>query len=398
MRFLIASDKFKGSLTSQQANSAIASAIQQSHPHAMLTSIEVSDGGEGFLDAVAASNDRCQRRPVATVDALRRAIISEILIDPVDHAAYVESAKAAGLDRLANSECCPASTSTFGVGLLIKHALQAGATTVYLGLGGSSTNDGGTGIAAALGYRFFDHDGNEFVPTGGSLASIERILPPQGPDAELLEGNQLIAINDVRNPLTGDQGAAVVYGPQNGADEATVKLLDDGLVHLAKVVHQTTGQANELADVPGAGAAGGMGFGMMAFFGATFMSAAELLLTTTRWDSRPSPPEFDWVVTGEGKLDRQTEFGKWVGQFGKFCKNQFVGVRTVVFCGQNELDADALATLGIDECRALWNPGDRSMDEALLNAEALLGKVVRQWSGSLQGQLRNIDRIPGRED
>ena len=297
---IVISDSFKGTLSTLDI-CAIAREVFPAHfPDCELVTLPVADGGEG---TVACFLEALQAQPV-TVS------ISGPFGEPIqavyarkNSLAVIEMASAAGLP-LAGERRDPETATTYGVGQLIHHAVEQGCTDILLGLGGSATNDGGCGCAAALGTRFFDAAGNSFVPVGGTLADIAHIDVRER--CRLLENVRVTVMCDVENPLFGPNGAAWVFGPQKGADDAMAARLDDGLRHLDAAFQQDLGL--HLADLPGAGAAGGMGAGSIAFLGGTLRSGIEAVLDAVDFDRRLDGA--DLVITGEGRIDAQSVQGK----------------------------------------------------------------------------------------
>ena len=297
---IVISDSFKGTLSTLDI-CAIAREVFPAHfPDCELVTLPVADGGEG---TVACFLEALQAQPV-TVS------ISGPFGEPIqavyarkNSLAVIEMASAAGLP-LAGERRDPETATTYGVGQLIRHAVEQGCTDILLGLGGSATNDGGCGCAAALGTCFFDAAGNSFVPVGGTLADIAHIDVRER--CRLLENVRVTVMCDVENPLLGPNGAAWVFGPQKGADDAMAARLDDGLRHLDAAFQQDLGL--HLADLPGAGAAGGMGAGSIAFLGGTLRSGIEAVLDAVDFDRRLDGT--DLVITGEGRIDAQSVQGK----------------------------------------------------------------------------------------
>ena len=297
---IVISDSFKGTLSTLDI-CAIAREVFPAHfPDCELVTLPVADGGEG---TVACLLEALQAQPV-TVS------ISGPFGEPIqavyarkNSLAVIEMASAAGLP-LAGERRDPETATTYGVGQLIRHAVEQGCTDILLGLGGSATNDGGCGCAAALGTCFFDAAGNSFVPVGGTLADIAHIDVRER--CRLLENVRVTVMCDVENPLFGPNGAAWVFGPQKGADDAMAARLDDGLRHLDAAFQQDLGL--HLADLPGAGAAGGMGAGSIAFLGGTLRSGIEAVLDAVDFDRRLDGT--DLVITGEGRIDAQSVQGK----------------------------------------------------------------------------------------
>ena len=297
---IVISDSFKGTLSTLDICTIAREVFPAHFPDCELVTLPVADGGEG---TVACFLEALQAQPV-TVS------ISGPFGEPIqavyarkNSLAVIEMASAAGLP-LAGERRDPETATTYGVGQLIRHAVEQGCTDILLGLGGSATNDGGCGCAAALGTRFFDAAGNSFVPVGGTLADIAHIDVRER--CRLLENVRVTVMCDVENPLFGPNGAAWVFGPQKGADDAMAARLDDGLRHLDAAFQQDLGL--HLADLPGAGAAGGMGAGSIAFLGGTLRSGIEAVLDAVDFDRRLDGA--DLVITGEGRIDAQSVQGK----------------------------------------------------------------------------------------
>lgn len=297
-RFLIAPDSFKGTLTSAEVCDIIGEAILSVLPKAKLTKLPVADGGEGlsysFFNTVGGEWVETVVPGVFGLPMLAGyAMLS-------NGSAAIDMSACAGLPLVGENKD-PSETTTRGVGALMQDAMKRGATNIILGLGGSATNDCGMGMAAALGYRFMDDYSRELDPVGSSMTSVARILSPKTP-----VNMDVIAACDVDNPLFGEQGAAYIFAPQKGASEAMVKELDDGLRHMASLIQHDLGV--DVSDLPGAGAAGGMGAGVVAFLGGSLRSGIDLVLDTADFDVLLY--DTDYVITGEGRMDAQSVRGK----------------------------------------------------------------------------------------
>ena len=334
-KVVVISDSFKGTLSSREICDIARESVPRILPGCAVTAIPVADGGEGtvscFLDSIGASpvTVSVQGPYGETVDAVYAR---------KGNRAIIEMASAAGLPMV-GSNLDPERTTTNGVGMLLRHAVENGCNELLLGLGGSCTNDGGCGCAAALGTRFFDADGNPFVPVGGTLGNIARI---DNREAEkLLGGVTLTLMSDVDNPLCGARGAAHVFGPQKGADPAMVERLDAGLAHLAAVIERDLGA--RVADIPGAGAAGGMGAGCMAFLGARMRSGIEAVLDLVDFDAQIDSA--DLVITGEGRIDSQSVHGKVISGIAR--RTQRRGVPLIAIVGSIAPDAQQAYELGV---------------------------------------------------
>ncbi len=309
-RITIAFDSFKGSLSSREAAEAFAHGWQEAHPECEVRKAYIADGGEGMTEAIVESLGG-EYVEVDTTDPLGRDIKARYGVIHGD-TAVVELAAAAGLTLIAADERNPLYTTTYGVGQMILHALNRGCRKVILGLGGSATNDGGCGMLRALGYRFYDADNRELTATIEVLENIVSI--DSSAVNPLVRDMELRVAVDVDNPLCGERGAAAVFAPQKGADGAMVERLDMALQHYASVVGE------ESSHVAGAGAAGGVGYGVMALLGAMPQSGIELVLNTI--DFKNIIDCSDLVVTGEGRLDNQTLMGKAPAGVLRYAKEQ----------------------------------------------------------------------------
>lgn len=302
-KILLIPDSFKGTMSSAEICSIMKDTILKYQPDAKVVGIPVADGGEGSVDAFLAAVGG--RKVKLAVKGPYFEEISAFYGILPDRTAVVEMAAAAGLPLVGENRSA-GKTTTYGVGQLIAHAAESDCRKIIVGLGGSATNDGGTGAAAALGVRFYDRNGKEFVPVGETLGNIASIdMSGLNPALAQVE---LITMCDIDNPLCGPRGAAAVFGPQKGADEPTVQLLDKNLEHLSSVIQKDLGK--NIADLPGAGAAGGMGGGMAAFFGSRLQMGIETVLDTVCFDEQLEGA--DLVFSGEGKLDSQSLGGKVV--------------------------------------------------------------------------------------
>ena len=300
MRIVIAPDKFKGSLGAQAVGEAIARGIRAARPEAQVEVVALADGGEGTAAAICEGAGG-EWITCAAHDALGRALPCRYAWLAATRRAVMEMSAAAGLAQLAPNERDPMRASTFGVGEMLRAAADHGAAQIIIGLGGSATNDGGFGLARALGFRFLGEDGRELASAVSELLKLARI---ETPDA--LRFPAVIAACDVSNPLLGPHGATHTFGPQKGATPEQLEILELALARLAEVATQTF--ARDERDIPGAGAAGGLGFGLLTFCGAVVRSGFDVVAEAV--DLRAKIERADLVITGEGKLDRQTLAGK----------------------------------------------------------------------------------------
>lgn len=302
MNILIAPDSFKNSLTANQAAQAMAKGIEMALPDAMVRKIPLADGGEGFVSTMIDALGG-QFIKLDVHDALGRSRSSFYGIIN-NGTAVIEMAAASGIEHLATHELDPLVASTFGTGELLLDAMKQGCRKVIIGIGGSATNDGGVGMAKALGYRFLDANGREIPEGGGFLDQLSTI--DQSQVTPLLNEVEIRVACDVSNPLTGPQGASTIYGPQKGADVKKIELLDRNLRHLALIIKSQ--MKLDVLTIPGGGAAGGLGAGLVAFAGGRLESGFDIVKEQTQLEL--AVIEADVVVTAEGKIDGQTNQGK----------------------------------------------------------------------------------------
>ncbi len=368
---LLAPDKFKGSLTAAQVAAALTAGIRRVS-HARVVTVPVADGGDGTVDAaVSAGFARVlvtatgpTGKPVETAYARR------------GETAVVEMADVCGLWRLPGGRREPTTATSRGLGEVIGAALDAGCTQVVLGIGGSASTDGGAGMVAALGGRLLDAHGDDLLDGGAALAELARA--DLGALRRRMEGITVTVASDVDNPLLGERGAAAVYGPQKGASAEQVAQLDAALAHWADVVEEVTGRDDR--HLPGAGAAGGVGFGAVAVLGASIGSGIDLLLDLVGFAAALDQlTPGDLVVTGEGSLDEQTLHGK--APAGVAAAAAARGIPVVAVCGRTTLDADRLRGAGINAAYALSDVEpdlQRCFDEAAALVEQLGERFARE--------------------
>lgn len=360
-KYVVIPDSFKGCLSSGEICGIIAREIRRRDPEARVCALPVADGGEGTVDAFLGALGG-EKVAVPCRDPYGRPLTAHYGLFPDGKTAVIEMAAAAGLP-LVGEDRRVADTTTYGVGQLIVHALKRGAERILLGLGGSATNDGGCGAAAALGVEFLDAEGKAFVPVGGTLRRIAHIRT----DALLpaLRQAEVIAMCDIDNPLCGESGAAAVFAPQKGADAATVRMLDEGLAHLAAVIEKDLGCS--LLALPGGGAAGGFGAGSVAFLGARLQMGIEAVLDLTDFDRLAADAYL--VITGEGRLDSQSLRGKVV--VGVARRARALGVPVVALVGSSETDIAAAYDAGVTAVFPI-NPAPTTLSEALAHARTHL--------------------------
>ncbi|MGY1453733.1 glycerate kinase [Streptomyces sp. SS8] len=365
-RVLIAADKFKGSLTAAQVAGHTAAGIHRARPGAEVEALPVADGGDGTVDAAVAAGFAL--RQTAVTGPLGKAVTASYALR--GDTAVVEMAQASGLQKMPEGVLAPLSATTYGTGEVLLAALEAGARTIVLGVGGSATTDGGAGMLTALGARFLDDGGRPLQPGGGPLRHLATAdlsgLDPRLRDVEI------VLASDVDNPLTGPHGAAAVYGPQKGAREADVELLDAALAHYARVLEGVLGpRAAHLAQRPGAGAAGGVGYAALAALDASFRPGIEVLLEVLGFAG--ALERADLVITGEGSLDAQTLRGK--APAGVAAAARRAGLPVVAVCGRLAIGEEEMRAAGIEAAYALT---DLEPDPAVCMAQAgpLLERVA----------------------
>lgn len=354
MRILIAPDKFKESLTASQVAEAICEGFRSVFATATFDIVPVADGGEGtaeiFLGALGGN-----WVDVDTQDALGRAIKASYAWISSGEIAVIDMSAASGLWRVATGERDPLHSSTLGTGELAADAIKRGAKSLVVGLGGSATNDAGIGMAAALGWKFLEADGRPVAPFPANFRRIQRIIPPVLPVSCSVTG-----LCDVGNPLLGESGATRIFGPQKGATPDTLNTLEDALSHIARLCGEQLGRDHSCT--PGAGAAGGLGFGLLAFLQATLESGFSAVSRLMDLEKRVL--DADLVITGEGRLDSQSLHGKAPFEIARLAERH--GRRVIGFAGSipDELP-------GFDACIPIAN-GPLTLDESRLRAAELL--------------------------
>ena len=342
MRILLAPDSFKEAASAEAIAQAMARGVMYGDPQAECRLLPLSDGGEGLTQALVHATGGTLR-DVETVDAIGRPITAQYGFLGNNHAsctlrtAVVELASASGLERISPADRNALTTSTFGTGLLIRAAIDAGADRIVLGLGGSATTDGGTGLARALGFRFLDTAGHDIPLGGGSLVNLARIDDSEVPD--FVKNVPIVLACNVTNPLTGSEGAAHVFAPQKGATTTQVERLDRGLANLAHAIMQYSGR--DIEHTPGSGAAGGTGGGMLGLFNASIRPGIELVLDLAH--GREACAWADVVITGEGSIDSQTPYGKVPSGIAKLAQSQ--GKPTIAIGGTVTRDSHTIEAL-----------------------------------------------------
>ncbi|MCM3121649.1 MULTISPECIES: glycerate kinase [Bacillaceae] len=358
MKIVIAPDSFKESLTALEAASAIEAGMRKILPEASFVKVPMADGGEGTVQSL--------------VDATKGKIISKTVTGPLGEpvkaffglsgdgkTAIIEMAAASGLHLVSREKRNPLVTTTRGTGELISAALDFGVEKIIIGIGGSATNDGGAGMARALGIKFLNVDGNEISEGGGSLGELASIDMTQA-DSRLIAVNIEVAC-DVDNPLTGPKGASHIFGPQKGATAEMIEVLDGNLQHYAEIIRKDLGK--DIEHISGAGAAGGLGSGLLAFLSADLKRGVDIVLEATKLEEQLLNADF--VITGEGKIDGQTIFGKTPIGVAKTAKRH--GIPVIAIAGHVAQDSEIVHEHGIDILFSVV-PGVISLEDAFNNA------------------------------
>jgi glycerate kinase len=368
MKIVIAMDSFKGSLTAVQACDIVAEAIGMARPGTEVLVMPMADGGEGTAAVLMTATQGQWISCHVTGPLPEMQVEAGFAWLPQSRTAVVEMASASGMGLLRQDQLNPLQTTTFGTGQLIGAAVERGAERILLAVGGSATVDGGVGAAAALGWRFLTNSGGEVALGGGKLSHISEIIPPpQGIEVPI------DVLCDVDNPLCGPHGAARVFGPQKGATAEMVETLDRGLAHLAALVGQQLGV--EVGNLPGAGAAGGLAAGAVAFMEARLTSGVEAVMSQCGLSTAIS--DADWVITGEGRFDDQSLRGKVVSGVTRMAREG--GARVGVIAGQVCLSPAALRLAGIDGASSCMS-STTDLKYALANSHSLLAAAARGFA------------------
>jgi len=366
MKIVIAMDSFKGTISACEACEIVAAAIAEYIPNAQLVIKPMADGGEGTAEAMlkSVSGEWIPRNVTGPLPDM--SVEAGFAWFEDSKTALVEMACASGLGLLSKEQYNPMKTTTYGTGQLMKAALEYHPRKILLGVGGSATVDGGTGAATALSWKFLDSKGIQVPPCGEGLAKIAEIVrPPQAIDVAVE------VLCDVQNPLCGEHGAAKIYGPQKGATPEMVNKLEAGLVNLAELVRK---QLNCDIDIPGAGAAGGLAAGAVAFMKAKLVSGIKTIISHSNLEAELI--DADWIITGEGCFDQQSLYGKVVSGIAEVTSHTNTAV--VVIAGQVNLSGQEYQKLGIATAISC-KPKDMSIESALENCRALLRLAAERF-------------------
>jgi len=370
MKIILAPDSFKGNLTSLQVAAALEKGVKRVLPKASCIKVPMADGGEGTVQSlVDATGGKFIRKRVTGPAGKPVSARYGMLAD--GETAVIEMAEASGLPLVSGKQMNPLKTTTFGTGELILDAAKRGAKKIILGIGGSATNDGGVGMAQALGVSFLNKHGREIedMGAGGMLAKIA-MINKKGIDP-LIRKTKIIVASDVNNPLCGKKGASNVFGPQKGATPAMVKTLDENLKHLGKVIKNDL--KKDVVNLKGAGAAGGLGAGLVAFTNAKMKSGIDIVLEATNFAQHLKGA--DLVITGEGRVDFQTAFGKTPSGVAKAARKQ--GVSTIAIGGGLSDDANGVFKHGIAGLESAY-AREMPLNEAMANSKTYIANAAER--------------------
>ncbi len=373
MKFVLAPDKYKGSLTGLEFCNAVAEGIKQVFPEAKIVKLPLADGGDGTIEVIKEYLN-ADLITLQVSDPLFRQIQSSYLLSSNKKTAFIEMSEASGYKLLQNSELNCMHTTTIGTGELIVDALNNGVKEIILGIGGSATNDGGIGMASALGYEFLNNDGNILKPIGSNLDRVATIRKVSA--HKRLDGVKVNVACDVSNPFYGSNGAAHVYGPQKGVNSTEIQLLDAGLKNLARVIKSDL--EIDVQNIKGSGAAGGLGGGAVAFLNANLKSGIELIKEIADFDN--AIKDANWIITGEGKLDLQTLSGKTIA--GVLASAKSKGIPVAAMCGSVKLTPKEKEMTGLSYITAVSNETE-SLEVAMKNSYENLVIATKRFCKTL---------------
>lgn len=381
MRVLVAPDSFKGSLKSPAVAAAMAAGVRDACPEAIVRELPVGDGGEGTLEALVAATGG-EYVTVPTEGPLGEPVQARLGLLGDDETVFVEMAEASGLSRLSPGQRDPRRASTYGTGQMIRAAMETGRKRLLIGIGGSATNDGGAGALEALGLRLLDGQGRPLARGGAALAELAELdFEGFAWPAEV----EVVVACDVTNPLTGPQGASAIYGPQKGATTEDIRILDQALARFAGMAAEDLGR--DCAGIPGSGAAGGLGFALVAFLRGRLTRGVDLVLDTASFDSHVR--EADLVLTGEGRIDAQTtSFGKTLTGIG--ARSQSAGVPVLALAGSLGDDLGDYRAAGISSVASVI-PRPMSLEDAMASAPSLVRDAARRLIEVFQAGTRRYN-------
>ncbi|WP_251550422.1 glycerate kinase [Neobacillus muris] len=365
--FLLAPDSFKESMTAKEVCEAMEIGIKRAIPDAECIHVPMADGGEGTVQSLVDATggiilEKQVTGPLGTPVTAQYGVLGD------GKTGVIEMASASGIHYVTKETKNPMITTTYGTGELIRDCIDRGITDIILGIGGSATNDGGTGMAAALGYKFLDKNGNKLPLGGGYLGDLYTIdtaeVIPQ------LKNINILVASDVTNPLCGERGASAVFGPQKGATPEMVQFLDGNLRHYGKIVKEQLGI--DVVDVPGAGAAGGLGAGLLAFTNSTMKKGIEIVIEYTNLKEKMQ--NVDYCFTGEGGIDFQTKFGKAPFGVAQAAKSVNSGIKVIALAGYVGQDVETLYDEGFDAIFGIV-PGAADLETLLANGKVNVART-----------------------
>jgi glycerate 2-kinase len=383
MKVVVAPDKFKGSLSASEAADAISRGVAHADPEAEIDRVPMADGGEGTVGALVAATGGTVRE-IEVTGPLGEKVKARFGLLGDGQTAVLEMAQASGLVLVPSERRDPLRATTFGTGELLLAAVDAGARRIIIGIGGSATNDGGAGLAQALGFRLVDQGGDPIAAGGGSLGALHHI--ENGPASERLRSVEIAVACDVDNPLCGPRGASAVYGPQKGASPEMIQTLDRGLDHLARIIERDLGTS--VRDLPGAGAAGGLGAGLVAFAGGKLELGVELVIRAVGLADRLRGA--DLCLTGEGSLDGSSTFGKTAIGVARLARS--LGCPTLAAAGTLGAGVEEVLACGVDAYFSL-TPGPITLQDATARASDLLSEVAEQMVRAFIAGRRSGKRV-----
>lgn len=381
MKIIIAPDSFKGSLSAIEVSEAIAQGVKQAYPDAIIEKVPMADGGEGTVEClVNATHGKIYQQEV--IGPLEETVLAGFGILGDEITAVIEMASASGLPLVPPEKKNPLITTTFGTGQLIKAALDYKCRKMIIGIGGSATNDGGAGMVQALGIRLLDKNGHELGFGGAQLSRLDQIDISQMD--ERIEKTKFLVASDVQNPLCGPTGASNIYGPQKGATKEMIKILDHSLSHFADIIKRDLGK--DIKDIPGAGAAGGLGAGLIAFLDAELKPGIDIVINTVNLAERMKGA--DLVITGEGEINGSTIYGKTPVGVAKIAKNYHIPVISI--SALIDKSGWIVKDYGIDYLIKPENP-PLNMEYSKSRKMELLAKTIGQF-------LQETDKIINEKD
>lgn len=380
-KIIVCPDSFKGSLKATEVADIIRQRLLVHFPHTDVISLPLADGGEGTLEVISQNCGKWESVNCEAHNPLMKKIYTSYLIDFASKTAIIESAGIIGLDLISPDKRNPLKASSFGLGEIVNDSINKGCKKIYITLGGTATNDGGLGMLAALGFKFYDQLDNLLIPIGENLKYINKIVLPD--NVKKLRETDFFVVCDVTNPLTGENGATNIYGRQKGANDEIIKFLENGMINFAEVVERTLPEAKNKKSYPGAGAAGGLGFALQTFLKSKYKSGIKFIFQMTEFEKRIEGA--DLLITGEGRIDCQSLMGKVLNGILEIANQRNI---PLIAIGGKINDEIILKEAGIKNLFAISNPV-LSLNENIRkeNAVVNLKRGVDKLSQYLQESL-----------